>query len=88
MPPTALRTRSWPRSTYRAVSVFATGAPCFSASPSAGPWTNCGGGDTIYIVLVALPEDNSFLVFVAIQAISEADLEALDRILDTFIVDV
>ncbi|WP_129671659.1 S1C family serine protease [Candidatus Chloroploca sp. Khr17] len=49
-------------------------------------WTNCGGTDTVLIVVAFEPEDGSFLGLVQVQVVTEADLEALDRILDTFIV--
>ena len=34
------------------------------------------------------PENRDFIIFVGIQAITQADLDALDRILDSFMVDV
>ncbi|NCC32816.1 MAG: serine protease [Chloroflexia bacterium] len=49
-------------------------------------WTNCGGTDTVLLVVAFEPEDGSFLGLVQVQVVTEADLEALDRILDTFIV--
>lgn len=49
-------------------------------------WTDCGGKDTALIVVAFEPEDKSFLGMVQVQVVSEADLEALDRILDTFVV--
>ncbi|MEM7344738.1 MAG: S1C family serine protease [Chloroflexota bacterium] len=51
-------------------------------------WTNCGNGDSIYLTLAATPENRDFIIYVGIQAVTEADLEALDRILDSFMVDV
>lgn len=51
-------------------------------------WTNCGGQDTLYIVLAATPEDQSFVILVAVQVVSDADLDALDHILNSFIVDI
>lgn len=50
-------------------------------------WTNCGGRDTALLVVAFTPEDGSFLGMVQVQVVSEADLEALDRILDTFVVE-
>jgi serine protease Do len=47
-------------------------------------WTNCGGTATVFIDLEAYPADGSFLVLVQVQVVDEADLEALDHILDTF----
>ncbi len=50
-------------------------------------YTNCGGpGGAWFIVLTAVPNDNSnaFLILVEVQILSDADLDALDRILNTF----
>lgn len=49
-------------------------------------FSDCGGTDTQYVVVVAAPEDNAFAVAVAVQLVSDADLDALDRILDSFLV--
>lgn len=49
-------------------------------------WTSCGGTNTVLIVVAFQPEDSSFLGMVQVQVVSEADLEALDRILDSFVV--
>lgn len=49
-------------------------------------WTSCGGTDTVFFVVAFLPEDGSFLGMVQVQVVTEADLEALDRIIDTFVV--
>lgn len=49
-------------------------------------WQDCGGGQATYIVLAVAPEEQSFLAVVTIQVNSEADLEALDHILNSFIV--
>lgn len=46
--------------------------------------TNCAGTDTGYLVLVAAPDDNAFATIVAMQLVSDADLEALDRVLESF----
>ncbi len=48
-------------------------------------WTGCGGTDTMLVVLAAVPEDRSILLVVQVQVVSEADLEALDTVLNTFI---
>lgn len=48
-------------------------------------WTGCGGTDTMLVVLAAVPEDRSFLMLVEVQVVSEADLEALDTVLNTFV---
>jgi serine protease Do len=49
-------------------------------------FTNCGDSGNAYIVLTAVPNDNSqaFLILVEIQITNEADFDALDRILATF----
>lgn len=49
-------------------------------------WTDCGGTDTTFLVIAALPETRDFVAVVQVQIVSEADLEALDRVIDTFIV--
>lgn len=50
-------------------------------------WTNCGGQGTLLVVLGTEPADRSYLVLVLVQVISDADLEALDYILNSFIVN-
>jgi serine protease Do len=48
-------------------------------------WVNCGGqGGATLLMVAATPEDRSFVTFVQIQIVSEADLEAAKRILQTF----
>jgi serine protease Do len=47
-------------------------------------WTDCVGTDTAIIVLTAVPEDGSYTATIVMQATSEADLEALDHIFNTF----
>lgn len=49
-------------------------------------YEDCGGTGATYVVVGAVPEDRSFVVRVQIQANSDADFEALDHILDTFVV--
>ena len=49
-------------------------------------YSGCGGTDTILVVVAALPEDGSFATLLAVQAISDADLDAIDHILNTFVV--
>jgi serine protease Do len=43
----------------------------------------CGGTDTVFVQAALYPEDRRFLVYLAMQATNGADLQALDRILDT-----
>ena len=47
-------------------------------------YTNCGGVGTTLIVLSAVPENRGFLILLQIQVVSQADLEALDKILSSF----
>lgn len=47
-------------------------------------WLNCGGTDTAFVVLEAYPPEEDFVVYVQIQIVTDADLEALDVILATF----
>jgi serine protease Do len=47
-------------------------------------WLDCGGTDTAFLVLEAYPEAADFVVYVQIQIVTDADLEALDVILATF----
>ncbi|MGI9601215.1 MAG: S1C family serine protease, partial [Acidimicrobiales bacterium] len=48
-------------------------------------WTDCGGTDAIYIVVAAVPAASTFMVRVEIQAVEPRDLDAADRVLDTFV---
>ena len=47
---------------------------------------NCGDSGTVFIVLTAVPNDNSqaFLILVEMQITKETDFDALEQILDTF----
>jgi serine protease Do len=45
---------------------------------------NCGGTATQWVQVAAHPADQSYGVIVAVQVVSDADLEALDVILQTF----
>jgi serine protease Do len=47
-------------------------------------FTDCGGTDTRFIVVAAQPEDGSFTILLTVQVVSQADLNAADRILDSF----
>jgi hypothetical protein len=46
-------------------------------------YTGCQRESVIFVV-VAAPEDESFLTIVVVQAVTAADLEAADRVFDTF----
>ncbi|MFQ5793480.1 MAG: S1C family serine protease [Candidatus Bipolaricaulia bacterium] len=47
-------------------------------------YTNCGGIGSQLVDIVAVPDDRAFLIWVEIQTVTEPDLDALQRILDTF----
>ncbi len=49
-------------------------------------WVDCGGVGTAFFNLVTLPEDNSFVNVVQVQVVTSADSEALQTILDSFVV--
>lgn len=50
-------------------------------------WTGCGGTDSLFVVVAAKPESGAYIILVAVQVVTEADLAALDQILNTFIVN-
>jgi len=50
-------------------------------------WDGCGSGSSVVVLLVAAPADGSMLIIVLGQAQTEQDLQALDRVLGTFIVE-
>jgi serine protease Do len=47
-------------------------------------WDACGGTPTAVVVLAAVPADNSYTALMLVQIVSDADLDALDRIFQTF----
>lgn len=49
-------------------------------------WTDCGDTGSLYVVLVVMPQDLSYVVMVNVLAVTDADLDALDHILNSFIV--
>ena len=49
-------------------------------------WSNCGGTDSLVVAIVVEPADGSYRAVVVVQVSTDADLDALDRILDSFIV--
>ena len=51
-------------------------------------FSNCGGTSTARAIVAARPPDNAFVAVVDIQLVSDADLVALDKIMNTFIVHV
>lgn len=48
-------------------------------------WDSCGGTDTSFVNIVAQPSDGSFMMLVQVQVVTDADLDALDQALATFI---
>ena len=48
-------------------------------------WTDCGGEDVLYLVLSATPEGGEFLILVEVQIYTDADIDALQHIFDSFI---
>jgi hypothetical protein len=50
-------------------------------------WVDCGSSGSRLIEVASAPESGSPLLLVQVQVISDADLEALDTILNTFVVD-
>lgn len=51
-------------------------------------WTGCDGEDMLFINLVVEPADQSFIINVQVVVVSDADLDALDHILASFIADL
>lgn len=49
-------------------------------------WINCGGRDTAFFVVAAMPEDGSIMTFVQTQAVAESDVDVFEQITDTFVV--
>ncbi|MEZ5217190.1 MAG: hypothetical protein R2715_11565 [Ilumatobacteraceae bacterium] len=49
-------------------------------------WSSCGGTDAAMVIVAAYPPDGSYGVLVVVQVVTDADLEALDQILRSFMV--
>lgn len=47
-------------------------------------WSNCGGQNNLLVTLSATPQTQDFVVLVIAQIITDADLEALDHIFNSF----
>ncbi|HFQ92383.1 MAG TPA: PDZ domain-containing protein, partial [Anaerolineae bacterium] len=47
-------------------------------------WSNCGGQNSTLLTLAAMPQTQDYTVLVITQIVSDADLEALDHILNSF----
>jgi serine protease Do len=50
-------------------------------------WENCGDADALFAVISAKPESGAYSIIVLIQIVTKADLDALDQILNTFVVN-
>lgn len=48
-------------------------------------WTSCGGVGAQYLMLSAYSADGSYIISLAVQAVSEEDLTVIDRALGSFI---
>lgn len=51
-------------------------------------WTDCGDAKSTAVVVALVPENKAYIVQLEIYTVSEADLKALDHILDSFAVNV
>ena len=50
-------------------------------------WTDCGSTGASYLVLAAASDGGNYLVSVTVQAVTDADLAAIDRVLGSFIAE-
>lgn len=50
-------------------------------------FTDCGGTPTARAIVVARPPDNQFAAVIDMQLVTDADLEALDQVMNTFVVN-
>ena len=50
-------------------------------------YTDCGGTDTEYVVVTAMPDDATFLIGAEMQIVDDHDFAALDRMIDSFLLD-
>ena len=50
-------------------------------------FTDCLGGNTAALTVAAAPPDGSFLVRVFVQVVDDRDLDAMDQILNSFVVN-
>ena len=51
-------------------------------------WTDCAGGDSRAVIVSVVPETQAYIVLFEIYIAGDADIEALDHILDSFVVDL
>jgi len=47
-------------------------------------FTDCGGTGSMVVTVAAVPEDNSFTAVVAMQIVSDTDLDVLDQVIASF----
>jgi serine protease Do len=47
-------------------------------------WTACGGTDNPFLVVAAAPPEGDVILLVEVLAVTDADLEAIDRITGSF----
>lgn len=50
-------------------------------------WKECKGEENGAVIMSVVPEDNEYILLLEIYLAGDADFDALDRILDTFVVD-
>ncbi len=51
-------------------------------------WSGCDNGDSRAVIVSVVPETQDFIVLFEIYVVTEADVEALDYILDSFVVNL
>jgi hypothetical protein len=49
-------------------------------------WQGCGGGDGSAIIMAVVPEEGDYLVLIELYAVTDADLAAQERILESLTV--
>jgi hypothetical protein len=47
-------------------------------------YSNCGGTGAMYIAITAMPDNESFVIGAEIQVVDDRDLDALDKMLESF----
>jgi len=47
-------------------------------------YTKCGGESTVVVVVAAVREGAPFIILLSVQAVNEADIEAMDKIISSF----
>ena len=50
-------------------------------------WEKCGDAESSALIVAVAPQERTFVVLIEMQVVSDADLEAVDHILDSFVVD-